>query len=184
MNKQERRKEYLKKRKEMLSTKKREMDLEIQSRFLMSEEYRKADTLLLYVSKENEIDTHGIINAAFANNKKVAVPVTNKDFSLSFYYINSFEELKPGRFGVLEPDELNSPVMESEHSVCVVPCLCCDLRGIRMGYGKGCYDRFLSTYNGKKICLCYAEDILPYIENEITDVAVDMIVSNGYIKHI
>lgn len=183
MNKQELRKEYLTKRSEMLSYKKREMELEIQARLLMSSEYRNAEQVLLYVSKDKEIDTFGIINAAFANKKRVAVPVTNDDFSLSFYYINSTEELKIGKFGVLEPIEQTNPVVDFSGSICVVPCLCCDLRGMRLGYGKGCYDRFLSTYDGVKICLCYSDDILPYIENDDNDVAMDVIISNGYIKH-
>lgn len=184
MNKQDLRKEYLKKRSEMLYSQKRSMDVEINARLLMSKEYRNAQTVFTYVSKDKEIDTFSIINAAFANKKRVAVPVTNEDFSLSFYYINSVEELKIGKFGVLEPTDRSNSAVDFDNSICVVPCLCCDLKGMRVGYGKGCYDRFLSEYNGTKICLCYSDDILPYIESDKNDVAVDVIVSNSYVKYI
>lgn len=150
----------------------------------MTDEYYLCDTLFIYVSNENEIDTLGIINAAFANKKRVAVPVTNDDYSLTFYYINSIEELKRGRFNILEPVEKSNIAADFENSICVVPALCCDLNGNRVGYGKGCYDRFLSTYNGKKICLSYADDVLPKIDVDATDIPVDIIVSNSFVKNI
>lgn len=183
MTKAELRKELLKKRKALAKDIKRAMDLEIQSRLLMSDEYRKCDTVLTYVSTVDEIDTLGIINAAFANKKKVAVPVTNEDFSLSFYYINSLKELKLGKFSILEPTNRTNKVTDFENSICVIPALCCDLSGNRVGYGKGCYDRFLSNYDGEKICLVYSDNILTSVETESTDVKVDVIISDHYVKN-
>ncbi|MBQ2972429.1 MAG: 5-formyltetrahydrofolate cyclo-ligase [Ruminococcus sp.] len=182
MTKKELRELCLNKRKALSADKKRALDMEIQSRLLMTQEYRKSDTVLIYVSNEYEIDTFGIINAAFANKKKVAVPVTNEDYSLSFYYINSLKELKRGRFNILEPIDRTKKVEVFDNSICVVPALCCDLEGNRVGYGKGCYDRFLSTYSGCSLCLVYGDDILPQIESENTDEQVDVIISDLYIK--
>lgn len=183
MTKAEIRADFLAKRKELSKAKKREMELEIQSRLLMSDSYRACDVILCYVSTKDEIDTLGIINAAFANKKKVAVPKTNDDYSLSFYYINSLEELRFGKFNILEPQDDATLVTNFDNSICVVPALCCDLSGNRVGYGKGCYDRFLKDYHGEKICLVYSENILTSIETESTDVKVDTIVSNLYVKH-
>ncbi len=182
MTKKELRELFLNKRKALNADKKRALDLEIQSRLLMTEEYIKSDTVLTYVSNEFEIDTLGIINAAFANKKKVAVPVTNEDYSLSFYYINSLKELKRGRFNILEPIDRTNKVEKFDNSICVVPALCCDLGGNRVGYGKGCYDRFLSAYDGCSLCLVYGEDILPQIDSDATDEQVNVIVSNLYVK--
>lgn len=182
MNKQELRKECLNKRRSMDKSQKRKLDLEIQSRFLMTEQYRRCDTVLIYVSKPDEIDTFGIINACFANKKRVAVPVTNEDFTLCFYYINSIKELKTGKFNVLEPIDKSNKVTDFENSICVIPSLCCDLSGNRVGYGKGCYDRFLSQYNKEKICLTYGVDVVPSITSEKNDVSVDVIVSDMFVK--
>ena len=183
MSKVKLRAELLPKRRNMDKNIKREFDLEIQSRLLLTQEYRDCDTVLVYVATAEEIDTKGIINAAFANKKRVAVPVTNEDYSLIFYYINSLEELKSGRFNILEPVDKTAKVEDFENSICVVPALCCDLAGNRVGYGKGCYDRFLENYEGKKICLCYADNILPSVECDSTDVKMDIIVSNLYLKY-
>ncbi len=149
----------------------------------MSEQYRSCDTVLTYVSNENEVDTIGFINAAFVNKKRVAVPVTNDDYSLTFYYINSLEELKRGRFNILEPVNLSKKVTDFDNSICVVPALCCDLKGNRVGYGKGCYDRFLKQYSGEKICLVYDENVLTLVHSDENDVCVDVIITNSYVKH-
>ncbi len=183
MTKSELRTQCKRKRKALTDEKKRALDLEIQSRLLITQEYRKSETVLIYVSTENEIDTLGIINAAFSNKKKVAVPVTNEDYSLSFYYINSLKELKFGKFNILEPIDRTNKVENFEKSICVVPALCCDLSGNRVGYGKGCYDRFLSFYNGCSLCLVYGEDIIPKIDSDATDEQVDVLVSDLYVKY-
>ena len=183
MSKTKLRAELLQKRRNMDKATKREFELDIQSRLLLCDEYRACNTVLTYVSTSDEIDTFGIINAAFANKKRVAVPVTNEDFSLSFYYIDSIKELKVGKFNILEPQKRDAPVTDFSDSICVIPALCCDISGNRIGYGKGCYDRFLKDYQGEKICLCYADNIYPSIDVDYTDIKVDAIVSNLYVKH-
>lgn len=40
-------------------------------------------------------------------------------------------------------------------SLCIVPALMYDLKGYRLGYGGGYYDRFLSGYDGYKIGITY-----------------------------
>ena len=183
MTKTELRAKLLKRRSMLDKAKKRAQDLEIQSRFLMTDEYRACDTVLAYVSTDSEIDTYGVISAAFANHKRVAVPVVNSDYSLAFYYINSLKELKQGKFNILEPTDKSAQVTDFSNSVCVIPALCADLAGNRVGYGKGCYDRFLSSYTGVKLCFVYSDNVLPEVEHFRTDVPVDIIVSDLFVKH-
>ena len=60
-----------------------------------------ADTLLIYVSNEEEVDTINIIKY-FINKKKIGVPRIDNGV-MNFYYINSLDELMEGYFGILEP---------------------------------------------------------------------------------
>lgn len=95
---------YRRYREKMNVEQKIRLDASIQCRLLTLEEYTRADTIFIYVSKPIEVDTLAIINAALANHKKVAVPRCVPDtFDMEFYYITSLSDLEKGTFGVLEP---------------------------------------------------------------------------------
>ena len=64
-----------------------------------------ADTLLIYVSNEEEVDTINIIKY-FINKKKIGVPRIDNGI-MNFYSINSLDELMEGYFGILEPTTNN-----------------------------------------------------------------------------
>ncbi len=178
------RKFYKEKRSSLEQKIKKEKDLEIQSRFLVTDEYRNSKGVLVYIARDFEIDTSGIINAAFANKKTVAVPKVNDDFSLSFYKINSKDDLAYGKFSICEPKDRLEKVENFAGFVCVTPSLCCDLNGYRLGFGKGCYDRFFADFKGKKIALTYSDSIEVSIDTDENDKKVDAIVTDSFNKYI
>ena len=79
------------------------LDLEIQTRLLITPEYRAAETILLYMARPTEIATSLMLHAAFANHKKVALPVCMEQGHMIFRRIDSLSDVAPGRFGILEP---------------------------------------------------------------------------------
>lgn len=115
-----------------------------------------ADIVLTYVSTEIEVDTRRALQYCFDNKIRVAVPVSG-DTELDFYEICSFSELEVGRYGILEPINRACSVSTTESTLCVVPALCADGNGLRLGYGKGYYDRFLERFSGKSVIICYSE---------------------------
>ena len=176
---------FLQKRKFLLEKnpeKKRSLDLEIQSRLLMSEEYRNASLVLCYVSRDFEIDTLGVLLAALSNGKRVAVPKCEDDGGMRFYPIKSLSDLKTGSFGIKEPKENSRPLEEFGGSICICPALCCDMRGYRVGFGKGYYDRFLKTYEGGTLSLCYSDALIPAIDAQAYDIPVHIVVTDEFIR--
>ena len=124
---------------------------------LKSEMFIDAKTVYCYVSVNNEISTDDIINTALNLGKTVAVPycVDNNGF-MEFYRINSISDLKSGSFGIREPDiSICDKCSEYENALCIVPALCFDKAGNRIGYGKGYYDRFLKGKDSITVGLCY-----------------------------
>ena len=69
------------------------------------EEIKNIDTILIYVSFNNEVDTLNIIKY-FLKKKKIAVPKVNSD-EMDFYYIESLKDLSQGSFNILEPTTNN-----------------------------------------------------------------------------
>lgn len=113
----------------------------------------RAGAVFIYASTEIEVDTRRAIAYCLERGIPVALPVSG-DTELSFYYIKSATELSRGRFGIDEPPREN-PAIADERTLCVVPALCADGNGARLGYGKGYYDRFLSGFSGSSVILCY-----------------------------
>ena len=66
--------------------------------------YRKSRTVFVYMSMAGEVRTTEFIRKAWADGKKVAVPRTDmKKHRISFYYIESFDQVRPGVMGIMEP---------------------------------------------------------------------------------
>ena len=62
--------------------------------------------------------------------------------------------------------------------LCLVPALCYDWKGYRLGYGKGYYDRFLPlACNAVKIALCRAALLEPVLPRECHDVRADFVLT-------
>ena len=165
--------------------KKIDYDAEIQSRVLALRSYASTDIIFTYISRDIEIETRGIIYAAWANGKRVAVPRcipgTN---DMDFYIIKSFDDREPSHYGLLEPKpEKCAKVTDHSHGLCVVPGLSFDAEGYRLGYGRGYYDRFLKGFNGVSVGLCYSAGVKWKLPRGEYDVPVDMIATERYLRY-
>ena len=152
----------------------------ITQKLLASPEYAEAITVLTYVSVSSEVSTRMFIECALRDGKTVAVPRCMPGHRLEFVAITSLEQLVAAPFNLLEPPKDLSALAEVQmnNAICIVPALLVDTKGYRLGYGAGFYDRFLSTYFGKKICLAYQQNLsktmLPHTE---FDVPVDTVIT-------
>lgn len=172
-------------RREMPSLEKEKLDAGVAKNVFRLYQYRSAKTLLIYVSTAIEVDTFKIIEGALKDGKKVAVPRCIPDTRLmEFHYIDSVEQLSPGTFGVLEPDEALPIVEDFEGCLMLLPALALDYSGYRLGYGKGYYDRYLSRFTGACVGMCYSENLRRHMYHGRYDRPVDVIVTEKAIKTI
>lgn len=112
-----------------------------------------AGAVFTYASTEIEVDTRRVIKYCLDKKIPVALPISG-DTDISFYYIKNISELKKGRFGIDEPPT-EYPAFADFKTLCIVPALCADGEGLRLGYGRGYYDRYLSKFTGKSVIICY-----------------------------
>jgi len=100
-----------------------------------------------YIGFRSEVATHGIIEDLFERGVKVAVPVVRGE-SDKEHMVHSLLEnpshLQPGKFGVPEPVNAKE-ISTSDLDAVLIPIVAFDGFGMRLGYGKGYYDRFLSV---------------------------------------
>ena len=94
-----------------------------------------------------------------------------------FYYIKSLDELKQGKFKILEPIS-NNIVTDFKSCVSITPGICFSKDLYRIGYGKGYYDKFYEKHpNIYKTALTYDECIIDNIPKDRYDIALDEIIS-------
>ncbi|MDP2797750.1 MAG: 5-formyltetrahydrofolate cyclo-ligase [Methanoregula sp.] len=133
---------------------------------------RNGETVMVYTSKEKEVNTEPLIITLFEHGNPVVVPIIVKeDLSLRLSYLRDFSALVPSTFGVPEPIGSEIPAAADDIGTIILPMLGFDRNGGRIGYGAGYYDRFLSkNRNLRKIGIAFAcqeVDSLPVDENDI-----------------
>ena len=132
---------------------------------------------MFFVSFNNEIDTHGMIEDALKNKIVVVPKVLHHEIEPSV--IISFDNLIPsGKFGILEPIEAMK-IPWKKIDLVLVPGIVFDKNGHRIGYGLGFYDKFLKKVpKAIKIGLAFDFQIVDKVPREEHDVPVDLVVTD------
>ena len=94
---------YRKKRDELDTALRNELDERIYLKLVGLKEYKDADTVLAYSSIGSEVSTQRIIDRVLDDNKLLALPRCAEGFKLEFYYVSSMSQLERGSFGILQP---------------------------------------------------------------------------------
>ena len=138
----------------------------------LAEHIRDSETVMVYSSKEKEVNTAPLIATLLERGHPVVVPIIVKeDVSLRLSYLRDVAALVPSTFGVPEPIGSEIPATGDDVDTIVLPMLGFDRSGGRIGYGAGYYDRFMAKNRHlRKIGIAFACqecEILPVDENDI-----------------
>lgn len=181
MNKSLLRKEYLTNRKNLSSDFVLSSSRSICQSFLNSEIYENSSSVMLYSSILNEPYTEEIKNAALIDRKNVFYPKTDAEtVKITPIKINKNSIFAKGAFNVYEPTGTVCDDIDfyfSNTDVIIIPGILFDLQGHRIGFGKGCYDRFLTNTDALRVAFCYSfqiKDSIPYNKH---DVGIDILIS-------
>lgn len=162
--------------------KKQQLDFALQNAFLASEEYKSCDVLFAFASSPIEVDTSLILETTLKDGKKLALPRCRNNFGeMDFYLVTSLSQLEKGAFSIMEPNpEVCEKYEDFSHGLCLVPGLCFDTQGFRLGFGKGYYDRFLQSFSGTSVGLCYSKCIEHTLPSGVFDRPVDAVITEKY----
>lgn len=157
---------------------------EIQVRLFSLPEFTGAQTASFYIAKkaDGEVETEHMIKSSLRMQKRILVPITDKaNRRLIFSELRNYDlELIPGTFAIPEPkSEYQRIVSPSDTDLVIVPGIVFDLRGYRLGYGLGYYDRFLSDLKKEipTVGLAFEFQIVNEIPAEDQDIPVHKIVT-------
>jgi 5-formyltetrahydrofolate cyclo-ligase len=170
-------------RKEVMNPKDRLEKSQRICRFLL-QYIQNGETVMVYTSKEKEVNTVPLITALFSRKIPVVVPIIVKeDISLRLSYLQDMAALVPSTFGVPEPIGSEIPADSSDIATIVLPMLGFDRKGRRIGYGAGYYDRFLEKNRYlRKIGIAFACQEMDALPVDETDIPMDCIITeNGIV---
>lgn len=180
MLKEEARKVFLKKRRQLTASELSDLSQQINEKFqsLLPDQV-SAVHIYLPIRSKNEVDTWPIIHELWEKERIVAVPVMDPDqHKLISYELTKSNELLENQWNVPEPVEKHR-FDDSAIDMVVLPLLAFDKQGYRVGYGKGYYDRFLKKLRDDvlKVGLSYFPPIDQISNIDPWDVPMDYCVT-------
>ena len=183
MNKSHLRELYLAKQKSILPAERIEKSRLISERFFQHFDLRKINFLhcFLPIEKFNEIDTNFIFEKIwrdFPNTETVVPRVDFKAFEMKSLIYQFETELAENAWNICEP--LHDERVETNTiDAVLIPLLCFDAHGFRVGYGKGFYDRFLRNCRADclKIGLSYFAPVEKITDADDFDVKLDFCIT-------
>jgi len=144
------------------------------------EPLRRAECVMTYLSFGEEVETFRLARLLLAEGKSLAIPYIHEGTTnlIAALIADLEHDLHKGPLDILEPrPERLRPIDPKKIAVHIVPGVAFDLRGFRIGYGKGYYDRFLLLRSSESLTVGLAFDIqvaerLPY---DHWDIPVDFV---------
>ncbi len=133
--------------------------------------------IMLYYPIKNEVDLRYLFLPLNEQKKNIWLPVVNGK-NMSFHLYENEQSLKPGAYGIPEPE--SSVVYKGKEESCLVfmPGLAFTEKRDRLGYGGGYYDRFLDNHKCYTVAVAFDTQIVVQIPNETHDKRPDMIITD------
>lgn len=158
-------------------------------------DFHKTDHLTLSNDQINKLDTRkslgiylpmkaepDIFKLAITFPKAVCLPkVAGTDMEFVLYQLGT--QLIKSEFGNLYQPDSDKTIIPK---VVIVPGLAFDIKGYRIGYGVGHYDRYFAkmhNYPIVKIGVCYDELLFEELPHDIHDVKMDYVVTEKHIYY-
>ena len=155
-----------------------EKDAAIRERLLSAAEFAAAGSVFLFYGSNGEPDTTEIMQKALDMGKKVALPVVINRTEIIFREIIDTKDSHINRYGIREPRD-GHEVQPDMDTLIVAPGFAFGENMVRIGYGRGYYDRYLY---GKKFMavmgIAYDFQVVPFIEPDEWDGRLDAVVTD------
>lgn len=144
--------------------------------------FHDAQTVMAYMSIAAEFNTSEIVRTAIDRDKVLVLPKINSaEKKLELFRVDNLDEnLKPGIWGILEPDpDRCEKISLEEIDFVLVPGVAFDADCHRLGYGGGYYDRLLEDLGpfATFVAAAFAVQIVDRVPVEQHDIGLDVVVT-------
>lgn len=136
--------------------------------------FQQAKTVFSFWSLPDEIPTHKF-NERWYQEKKIILPVVVGD-DLELRQYQGVAQMQKGAFDILEPVGKSLSDL-SEIDFAIIPGMAFTREGLRMGRGRGFYDRLLPRLKCRRIGVCFDCQIVESLPLDPWDVPLDGVVA-------
>ncbi len=181
MNKKQQRQQYLEIRNQISHRERHSAHIcDLLEQFLSQ---NRIQSIAAYYPLGSEVDVRPLLYKWEHSGKRLALPISYSAGKMVFHE-TSLLTLQTGRYGILQPPEY-SPIVHLEEVECIlVPGIAFDRRGMRIGYGKGYYDRILANYTGNTVGVCYSAQVARQICCEPHDIPLKYLATEQEVQQI
>jgi 5-formyltetrahydrofolate cyclo-ligase len=141
--------------------------------------WKRAAIVLFFAPLPGEPDLWPLLGEALRAGRTVALP---RFSPATQHYVacavqNLKTDLQAGPFGIREPNVSCPEIPSHQLALALVPGVAFDLRGNRLGRGKGFYDRLLTDVRGVKCGVAFDEQVVDAVPVGPQDVRLDLLVT-------
>mgnify|MGYP005776240847 CR=1 FL=1 len=157
-----------------------DLSVKIKNNLFSMPEFKSSKNILAYYSMGSEVCTYDYFDDY---SKNWFLPKIDGENLLVCPYNGC--KLSQNRYKILEPENQNISD-ESIIDMVIIPAVCADKNGYRLGYGKGYYDRFIKrlTHKPLKVILVYSKLFFDNVYPDSFDEKCDFIVTDKEIYKV
>ena len=148
------------------------------ARFLALPQVQQAKTIFAFWGiPGKEPETARMIQTLVSQGKRVGLPRMLPGHLMEIRQYMPDRPMVSVSFGISEPD-LTCPILtQDEIDLILVPAVCYDKAGYRLGFGGGYYDRWLEHFNGFRVGMCRNAVLQDKVPTEPHDSRVDLLLT-------
>lgn len=149
-------------------------------RFLALPQVREAKTIFAFWGiPGKEPETAKLIEKLVAQGKRIGLPRMLPGHLMEIRQYVPERPMVQVSFGISEPDT-SCPILERDDiDLILVPAVCYDRQGYRLGFGGGYYDRWLEKFQGFRVGMCRGAVLQDKVPTEPHDSRVDLLLTEG-----
>ena len=129
----------------------------------------------------SEVLTQDIMQEILSSGKELFLPKVVGE-GMEFRKISDFSCLEKGNFDIMEPKD-DCPI-DNNLDLLLVPTVGISQDGVRLGYGHGFYDKFLSKNKIQTISLVYEKQVIKKIPKSDHDILMNWILTEERFENI